>query len=48
MRLAPVLIVLSLSSPALAGDQAAPPLADLLAEAQRARKPLLLDFSTVW
>jgi hypothetical protein len=48
MRLASVLMVLALASPALAGEPAAPPLADLLAEAQRASKPLLLDFSTVW
>jgi hypothetical protein len=39
-----------ISATATAGefDRPAPPLAQLLAQARAAKKPVLLDFSTVW
>ena len=52
MRLSTCMAVLALASaplPVLAdGAVAARPLADVLREAARVRKPILLDFSTVW
>ncbi len=53
MRISTYMAVLALAATPLAASAEAPdgagrPLADVLGEAARLKKPILLDFSTVW